>query len=285
MSNQQTIYSPDGLTAEQLHHVAPSIFAEHASEDRSIRYTFLPTIRVVERMEREGFFPVFAGQSRARLEGKREFARHMVRFRHKSHASMLQVGDILPEIVLSNSHDGTSSYEISSGLFRLACLNGLVIPTGGKMGLRVRHSGDIAEQVIEASYRVIHEAPAIVDKAREWQGIQLQPAQIAAYNHAAALLRWDSLEESPLSSATALDVAHRYQDAGNDLWKTFNRTQENLIRGGILRRQTRYENGRRKGLRGVNSITENMRINKALWTLTEALAGHATGKSPLVVNA
>jgi len=191
-------------------------------------------------------------------------------------SSLRQVGDIIPEIVLSNSHDGSSSYEISAGLFRLACLNGMVVPTGRLGGLRVRHSGDIVGQVIEASYRMIDEIPAITDRAQSWQSIRLTPAQAAAYTQAAELLRWDSREESPLISHESLNAPHRSADVGSDLWRTYNRVQENMLSGGLRARHTRSENGRRKGLRGVSSVSENLRLNKALWTLTEALADHVS---------
>jgi hypothetical protein len=59
-------------------------------------------------------------------------------------------------------------------------------------------------------------------------------------------------------------TARRYDDQKNDLWTTYNRVQENVIKGGI--RQV----NRRKS-RGVNGIDENLRLNKALWTLAEQM--------------
>lgn len=48
-----------------------------------------------------------------------------------------------------------------------------------------------------------------------------------------------------------------------------NRVQENLIRGG---QRTRNADGARRHVRAVKSLNEDIRLNRALWKLTEALA-------------
>ncbi len=61
---------PTALTNEQLMAKAPSIFADRPWEGMSARYTFIPTINVVDKMRAEGFQPYSAVQSRTRVEGK-----------------------------------------------------------------------------------------------------------------------------------------------------------------------------------------------------------------------
>jgi hypothetical protein len=56
----------------------------------------------------------------------------------------------------------------------------------------------------------------------------------------------------------------REQDAGDDLWNTLNRVQENLLAGGLMRRAA---NGRLMRTRRITSIREDVRINGALWSL------------------
>ncbi|MEE1707246.1 DUF932 domain-containing protein, partial [Pseudomonas aeruginosa] len=53
-----------------------------------------------------------------------------------------------------------------------------------------------------------------------------------------------------------------------DLWSVFNRTQENLIRGGLL---GRGGNGRRQRTRPVQGIDQDLRLNRALWLLADGL--------------
>jgi hypothetical protein len=62
--------------------LAPSIFATAAHESRSTRYSYIPTSLVLEGMKKEGFIPVRASQGRSRIEGKTEYTKHMIRFRH-----------------------------------------------------------------------------------------------------------------------------------------------------------------------------------------------------------
>src|SRR6266576_6609348 len=113
-------------TMDSLKAIVPSAFATQPHSSRSSRYAYIPTSEVIEGLIAQGFAPFKAVQSRSRIEGKTEFTKHMIRFRH-SDASAIQVGGNIPEVVLINSHDGTSAYKLLSGIFRVICTNGLVI--------------------------------------------------------------------------------------------------------------------------------------------------------------
>src|SRR3546814_6865351 len=68
----------------------------------------------------------------------------MIRLRHASQIN----GREANEIILLNSHDGTSSYQMLAGMFRFVCQNGLVC--GDTVAdVRVPHKGDVAGHVIE----------------------------------------------------------------------------------------------------------------------------------------
>lgn len=117
------------LSNEQLRRVAPSIFATAADENRSERYRFVPTIEVVDALRDEGFMPVNVGASRCKTEGGVDYVKHSIRFRRESdmHTKLAKVGNVLPEIALTNSHNGTSSFIVDPALLRLVCSNGLVV--------------------------------------------------------------------------------------------------------------------------------------------------------------
>src|SRR3546814_13359683 len=75
----------------------------------------------------------------------------MLRLRHASQINGAEAN----EIVLQNSHAGTSSYQMLAGMFRFVCSNGLVC--GDTVAdVRVPHKGDVATHVIEAAYEVLH---------------------------------------------------------------------------------------------------------------------------------
>ena len=125
--------APVALTNEQLQRYAPSVFAREPWQGMSSKYTFIPTIKIVDKMRTEGFQPVAVSQSHTRIPGKQDFTKHMIRFqdRRQSNAPAIrQLGQIYPELVLVNSHDGASAYKLDAGLFRLVCLNGMVVSAG-----------------------------------------------------------------------------------------------------------------------------------------------------------
>ncbi|HEF0901178.1 TPA: DUF932 domain-containing protein, partial [Escherichia coli] len=76
--------------------------------------------------------------------------KHMLRLRRAGEIN----GEHVPEIILLNSHDGTSSYQMLPGYFRFVCQNGCVC--GQSLGeVRVPHRGNVVEKVIEGAYEVV----------------------------------------------------------------------------------------------------------------------------------
>jgi len=125
----------------------------HAS--RSERFRAIPTIEVLRGLEKEGFFAVGARQSASRDASKTDYTRHMIRLRRLDDARQYRVGDVVCEIILRNANDGTSAYELMAGLFRIRCLNSLVAQIATIDTIKVRHSGDALEKVIDGTYRVL----------------------------------------------------------------------------------------------------------------------------------
>ncbi|CNC58323.1 Domain of uncharacterised function (DUF932) [Yersinia similis] len=103
------------LTHDELAYYVPSVFGEDKHASRSARYTYIPTITLLDKLREEGFVPFFACQTRVRDLGKREHTKHMVRLRRTGQITQREV----QEIVLLNSHDGSSSYQMLPGMFRL----------------------------------------------------------------------------------------------------------------------------------------------------------------------
>ena len=269
-------YAGDALTDEQLRRHAPSAFAPEAHESRSARYTYIPTSAVIDGLRRNGFSPVAAKQSRTRDVSRRAFTKHMIRFRHEGQVQRVKtVGDTFPEIVLVNSHDGSSSYEIMAGLFRLVCLNSMVVSDKTFHAVKVPHKGNIVDQVIEGSYTVLEQSQQALEAAATWESVTLSRDEQYAMAEAARVLRFGDAggdTDTPVSPDHLL-TSRRAQDAGSDLWRVFNRLQENAIRGGLTA-LGRDAAGRRKRFttRPVTGIDQDVRLNRALWVLGERMA-------------
>src|SRR6266496_3515852 len=99
------------MSLDQIRTVAPSVFATKPYAAMSEKYRFFETSYVVEALMREDFAVARAQQSRSRIEGKGEYTKHLLRFRHASQAESA-VQSVIPEIVLVNSHDGSSTYHL-----------------------------------------------------------------------------------------------------------------------------------------------------------------------------
>ena len=124
--NTFVVRSEAPLAEDQMRQAAPSIFASGKHASRSERYTYIPTIEVLRGLRKEGFEPFMVAQSKSRIEGKTDFTKHMIRMRHAARVDMKGEAN---EIILINSHDGASSYQMLAGAFRFVCCNGLVVGT------------------------------------------------------------------------------------------------------------------------------------------------------------
>lgn len=266
------------LSDDDIRQVAPSVFALDAHHSRSERFAPIPTGAILNALRHEGFQVMQAMQSRTRDETRKEFTRHMLRLRRPqddTKAPGRQIGDVFPEVVLTNANDGTSTYQLDAGLMRLICLNGMVVSDKAFAGVRVTHMGDVLDRVIEGTYTVLEESRKALTHAETWQAIDLSRDERMAFAESARVLRFGDAEgnvSTPITAAQLL-TPRRWQDQGDTLWHTFNRVQENVIRGG-LHGVTRLADGRSRNVttRQVNGIGQDLKLNRALWLLTENMA-------------
>ena len=173
----------------------------------------------------------------------------MIRLRHASQLNDVEAN----EIVLLNSHDGTSSYQLLAGLLRFVCQNGLVF--GDTVAdVRVPHKGDVAGQVIEGAYEVLSGFDRVKESRDAMRAITLNDGESDVF-------------AAPITESQIL-MPRRFEDRRPDLWSVFTRTQENLTQGGLRGRST---NGRRQQTRPVQGIDQNIRLNRALWLLADGM--------------
>ena len=63
-SRSPSLRSDYPLSDDQIHRVAPSIFADAPHESRSQRYAYIPTAAVLTELRKEGFQPFMVTQTR-----------------------------------------------------------------------------------------------------------------------------------------------------------------------------------------------------------------------------
>jgi len=261
-SKQMAFRSSTPLSNDAIARYAPSVLADSAHESRGQKYTFIPTVNVIDGLRAEGFEPYEIRQTKTKDLSKREFTKHMVRMRHPDAIS--SEGEV-PELILINSHDGTSSYQLLAGFFRFVCSNGL-IAGNIQSDVRVRHSGNVVHDVIEGSFKVLENVKEIGERIGEYKSITLDRSEQELFANTALQLRWE--DKAPVTADRVLQ-ANRYEDVKSDLWTTFNRVQENMIKGGL---SGKTATGRRMHTRGVSGVNENVKLNRALWSLADGMA-------------
>lgn len=255
------------LDRDSIMRVAPSVFATEPWHGMSERYKFIPTYHVLDILGDMGFRPIRALQSSSRIEGKSDYTRHMLRLRHDNHLGALAVGDEFPELILTNSHDGASTYVIEFGIHRKICMNGLCVSNPGAASRHsIRHQGsehDFDRRVVDVTEMIADSAPQAIRQVSEWKGIELSQRQRVALARNAITFR----DATVINPANFLG-ARRTADSGADVWTTLNVIQENVMRGGVRGYNADH---RRVRTRPVNSVDAELRFNRHLWETTQTL--------------
>lgn len=275
------------LDNETINRLAPSVFAEAEHSSRSDRYSMVPTINVVDALRDSGWFPVAAKQQTVRDQSRAGFQKHELRFSHRDtiedKSGALRVGDSLIEVVLTNSHDGSSAYSIEAGIYRPICTNGMIVCESMFGRVSVRHQGFDPSQIIDVSAEIVSEAPTIGGRIEGFQALELSEDERQLFAESALMLRHDLSHpdevrtKAPVSPERML-APRRMEDDGRDLWKTLNVVQENAIRGGIKDWRKRNEKGKRfPQTRPVKGIDGDQKLNRALFHLAERMAELKTG--------
>jgi hypothetical protein len=175
-------------------------------------------------------------------------------------------GKEVPEILLLNSHDGSSSYKMIPGMYRQVCTNGLVCwKSFGE--INVPHKGDIVGQVIEGAYEVLGIFDNITENIEMMKGITVSPVERMLLANTALDIKYEG-KDAPVTPEKIL-VPRRYEDKQTDLWTTFNTVQENLIKGGLRGRTAK---GKNTTTRPVTGIDGDIKLNQALWKMAEEFA-------------
>ena len=238
-----------------------SVLADRAAPAMSSRYVHVNTREVVELMEQEGFY-VAAAKTTAPRSRDPMFARHSIEFRRHDAP---QLDGTTPRIIFVNSHDGTTAAQAMAGLYRFVCSNGLVVGQTLEQ-IKQRHAGDAAYELITRMRALAKNSEETFTKIDHWSRKQLTTPQRNQFARFAAQLRWGDAAMFEPEETLKL---RRAEDDRGDLWSTFNRLQENTVRGGLIGLS---RSGRQATSRPLTDIQRDLAYNAQLWRLTEELA-------------
>lgn len=120
--------------------------------------------------------------------------------------------------------------------------------------------------MVEGAYEILGVFDQAEEKREAMQSLLLPPPAQQAFAKAALNYRFGE-EHQPVNESQVL-TPRRYEDRQNDLWTTYQRLQENLLKGGLSGRTAK---GKRTHTRAVNGIDGDIKLNRALWVMAEQL--------------
>jgi len=264
------------LTTERIQQLSPAVFATTKHDRLTDRYVALHTSDLIPVMQDYGYAPVQAAQKRSRKVAA-EHSAHMIAFARTIDTDFAQ-GDVRPEIILYNSHDGSSSVKLFAGAFRFICSNGIVAGDGFQN--RMYHNTSALSGFEDMLRNTVANLPAMMERINLLKSVQLSSATAYEMAKRSVATRWDMYDTQEKGvyaiEKTITDVLaiNRNEDDHMDAFTVFNRIQESVIRGKAfvksLTEATPY--GSIRKARPINSVKENIRINGELWDIAEEMA-------------
>tara|TARA_B110000285_G_scaffold118890_1_gene134655 strand:- start:118 stop:1020 length:903 start_codon:yes stop_codon:yes gene_type:complete len=264
------------LEDNEIKHLAPVAFKSEMSAQEvsdlglSHHYSFVPTISVVKDLQTMGWDCVDAKQVNARKKSTQGYQKHMLTFEHQKYK--VEGVEEYPQLLLTNSHDGGNAFQLSAGIFRLICSNGLVIKTEDYGSQRLIHKGYSFEAVQEMVEGFVATIDETMTRITAMKRKELNNEEMIEFAKQAALLRFTSksYNEDNIDKVVYIDElleATRAEDSGKRLWEVFNRVQERLVGGNYHYKGTK---DKPRKARPIKNFKQNFEVNQKLSELAFA---------------
>lgn len=239
------------ISLDSLRQRVPAIFTKTPSPKVSNRYSFADSEYYLQKFIDADWFI-----HSARQVSKSEYAPHQVILRNKDIAT---VGDLLPQLIFTNSHNGIKKMTMDTGIYRLVCSNGLVVPTSITQSLSIKHIdlGDSTTDTIVNSF--YEKIPIIMNNIDRMRNKILTNDEIDNFTYNALQIRFINAVGININDVVK---PSRIEDYSDDLWTVFNVVQEKIIRGGIQLPSKRHS-------KPINNFVNDNDINTKLWQLAE----------------
>ena len=273
----------DAFTDAEIKHVCPVAMkgrmqkTEVAKLGLSEHYSFVPTIKVVNDLRTMGWEVVDAVQVKSRKKSTNGYQKHMLTFEHPNYR--IEGAEEFPQLLLTNSHNGENAFQLSAGIFRLVCSNGLVIKSEDYGSQRLIHKGYSFEAVREMVNEFVGQIDETLTKITAMKTVKITTEQQVEFAKQAALLRFKSKSYNEENIGNVVDLdnlleATRPEDDGDGLWEVYNRVQESLVNGGYNYASTgnlNAEGSKTRKARPIKNFQQSIEVNERLSKLAFAM--------------
>jgi hypothetical protein len=210
---------------------------------------YIPTLDVITKLQDEGWQLSGVAEQRGK---NRKITSNYVQLQHPDFAVQNSKGkdEAFTSITLSNSCNGNRPLQMSLGLFRQVCTNGLIRFDQHAETEKIKHIEVNARDLDRFVVSMNGKASQLLTEVNEMKHKGLSLEDMRKLAHEAARLRYNNLDDINIDD---LLIVNRVEDESNDLWTIFNRIQENLTHD-------------------VKNISEDIRLNQQLFSLVESFA-------------
>jgi hypothetical protein len=210
---------------------------------------YIPTLDVITKLQDEGWQLSGVAEQRGK---NRKITSNYVQLQHPDFAVQNSKGkdEAFTSITLSNSCNGSRPLQMSLGLFRQVCTNGLIRFDQHAETEKIKHIEVNARDLDRFVVSMNGKASQLLTEVNEMKHKGLSLEDMRKLAHEAARLRYNNLDDINIDD---LLIVNRVEDESNDLWTIFNRIQENLTHD-------------------VKNMNEDIRLNQQLFSLVENFA-------------
>jgi hypothetical protein len=210
---------------------------------------YIPTLDVITKLQDEGWKISGVAEQRGK---NRKITSNYVQLQHPDFAVQNSKGknEAFTSITLSNSCNGSRPLQMSLGMFRQVCTNGLVRFDQHAETEKIKHIEVNARDLDRFVVSMNGKADKLLTEVNEMKHKGLSIEDMRKLAREAASLRYTNLDEINIDDLFAVN---RVEDESNDLWTVFNRIQENLTHD-------------------VKNMNEDIRLNQQLFSLVENFA-------------
>ena len=257
------------LSIDQIKEKAPMAFATEAAPTTSAKYSFLPSSRIMEDMEKLGWY---VGEAKSMKAGGKNplratHGKHILQFFNPDVVIKNEGGvEAYPQIVVTNDSAGWGKIKIDAGLFRLVCENGLVIKSQDMGSLHLRHMGYTFEDLQTLVNQFVEGLQAVTTKLNTFQQKIMTIEEQRAFAAKALQIRMGEEKIATSEEINQMLQVRREADQGDNLWVVFNRVQEAIIRGGNSYIDAK---GKLRTARPIKNMIQDMKINQGIWEVAE----------------
>ena len=210
---------------------------------------YIPTLDVVTKLQNEGWQLKGVAEHRSK---NRKISNNYIQMHHPDFAVQNKQGknEAFTSITLSNSSNGAQPLQMSLGMYRQVCSNGMVTFDQHAESQNIKHTEINYRDLDRFVSSMNSKANKLITEVNEMKhrGLSIEDMRKLAIE--AASLRYTDLEDINIDDLFAVN---RVEDESNDLWTVFNRIQENLTHD-------------------ITNMKEDIKLNQQLFKLVETFA-------------